>query len=110
MQTLAILTMAFLPATFLATVFAMPIMEWEQGMGVVMRPEMGLYFGLSVPITLGIFIAWTYLTRRRKRVVEREEHEGRKVLEQRLRRRMQYSTPLSTKSARGAIKLWNNNV
>jgi hypothetical protein len=79
--------MAFLPATFLATVFAMPIMEWEQGMGAIMRPELGLYFGLSVPITLGIFIAWTCLTRRRKRAVEEEERENKEALDQHLRRR-----------------------
>jgi Mg2+ and Co2+ transporter CorA len=86
MQTLSVLTMAFLPATFLATVFAMPIMEWQQGMGVVMRPELGLFFGLAVPMTLGIFVVWTYLTRRRKRVEKKEEDESREALEKSLRR------------------------
>lgn len=86
MQTLSVLTMAFLPATFLATIFVMPIMEWQQGMGVVMRPELGLFFGLAVPMTRRIFIAWMYLTRRRKRIEKREEDESREVLEKSLQR------------------------
>lgn len=82
MQTLAILTMAFLPATFLATVFAMPIMEWEKGMGAVMRPEIALYIGLSVPLTVCIFGGWIYLIRQRKRTDDEKKRESRKAVEE----------------------------
>lgn len=93
MQTLAVVTMAFLPATFLATIFAMPILQWEQGMGAVMRPELGLYFGLCVPVTLGIFGAWAWLTHRRKLDAERKQSQSKEKLMRQLRRKRENYRP-----------------
>ncbi|KAK3366251.1 hypothetical protein B0T24DRAFT_416442 [Lasiosphaeria ovina] len=68
MMTIAIMTMFFLPATFFATVFAMPIIGWDaEKNGAMMMPQMWLYVELALPVTIGIFMAWLALTYWRKR-------------------------------------------
>lgn len=58
MKTIAVLTMLFLPATFLAAVFSMPCLGWDQ-------PEkVSLYWACVVPITVVTFAAWAGITQR----------------------------------------------
>jgi len=62
MKTIAIMTMAFLPATFLAAFFALPVLEWEHKTDVQMD-GFQLYWVVAIPSTAVIFAAWTLATK-----------------------------------------------
>ncbi len=77
MKTVAVLTMAFLPATFFAALFSMPSMSWDD------PDKLGLYFAFTLPVTLVIFGIWAGVTQRKviKEVLlglGRREGEGEK--------------------------------
>lgn len=58
MKTLAVMTMAFLPATFLASVFAMPSLVLDQ------PPGFNVYLAISIPTTIAILLGWAAITQR----------------------------------------------
>jgi len=68
MKAITLLTMAFLPATFVATVFSMGFFEFSSdadgsgaGVGLVVSPKLWVYFAITVPLTmfvLGICAIW----------------------------------------------------
>lgn len=65
MKAIAALTMVFLPFTFIATLFAMPMFDWhaEQGQPV-MSPRSQRYFGLywaaATPLTFVVLCSWLF--------------------------------------------------
>lgn len=63
MKTIAVMTMVFLPATFLATVFALPVLEWENKTDVRIN-GFRLYWAVTVPATLLVFVVWALVTQR----------------------------------------------
>jgi hypothetical protein len=77
MMTLAIVTMLFLPATFFATVFALPLLRWTEE--DVMMPPMWLYMKLAVAITAAVFALWIgaifWQQRRSRKSQEARERE-----------------------------------
>ncbi|KAF3937068.1 hypothetical protein ABW19_dt0203351 [Dactylella cylindrospora] len=62
MKILAILTTVFLPATFVATLFAMPLFNWGAGnMSGVMSDRLWIYWTIAIPLSLAVMgIAGTY--------------------------------------------------
>jgi hypothetical protein len=70
MKTLAVVTMLFLPATSVSSIFAMPLFDWEQEGGRVVRSSIWVYFVFASCLTLltvGIWWAWQRdLTQRNK--------------------------------------------
>ncbi|KAK3400845.1 hypothetical protein B0T20DRAFT_319446, partial [Sordaria brevicollis] len=52
MKTIAVLTMAFLPATYLSTLFSMPSLNWDQ------RKHFVIYWAIAIPLTLATFLLW----------------------------------------------------
>ncbi|KAI3319259.1 hypothetical protein HD806DRAFT_509510 [Xylariaceae sp. AK1471] len=63
MKSIALLTMIFIPATFVATLFSMGIFEWKGANGEILSvsPYIWLYVVLTVVITsltLGIWYVW----------------------------------------------------
>ncbi|KAH8669521.1 hypothetical protein BGZ60DRAFT_407646 [Tricladium varicosporioides] len=63
MKTIAVLTMVFLPATFLATIFALPVLEWEYKRDVQMD-GFQLYWTVAIPSTAAVFFVWAMVTQR----------------------------------------------
>lgn len=57
MKTIAALTMLFLPATFIATVFGMSFFNYSDH-GILVSGNWWLYVIITVPTTLLIFIIW----------------------------------------------------
>lgn len=58
MKTIAVLTMVFLPARFLAALFSMLSLGWNQ-------PEnFSVYWAFAIPITVGTFALWAGVTQR----------------------------------------------
>lgn len=58
MKTVAVLTMAFLPATYLAALFSLPTLE-SRG-----KSEFWMYWAATIPLTLATFLVWAMLTQR----------------------------------------------
>ncbi|CAN9426354.1 unnamed protein product [Alternaria alternata] len=56
MKTIAIMTMVFLPPTFFATLFAMPLLDWN-GPKVV-QPKFGIFWVFSLPTIVLVFLIW----------------------------------------------------
>jgi hypothetical protein len=63
MKTVAVMTMAFLPATFLAALFALPVMEWDKSV-VVEVDGFVLYWIITVVLTVFVFGVWGIITQR----------------------------------------------
>lgn len=63
MKTIAVMTMVFLPATFLATIFALPVLEWEYKKDIQID-GFQLYWAVAIPSTAVVFVVWTLVTQR----------------------------------------------
>ncbi|KAK4076858.1 hypothetical protein Purlil1_12540 [Purpureocillium lilacinum] len=62
MKTVAILTMAFLPATFFAALFSMPLLDWREP--VVIQEKFWVYIAFTISSTILVFVGWPeHLTR-----------------------------------------------
>lgn len=59
MKTIAYMTMSFLPATFFATLFAVPSLDWKSDH--VVQSNHWVYWAFTVPATLLVFIIWRVL-------------------------------------------------
>jgi hypothetical protein len=64
MKTVAFLTMLFLPATFFAAFFAMPVFDWEGPHFTTQH--FWIYSATTLPVTLLVFVVWFVVTRRKE--------------------------------------------
>jgi membrane protein implicated in regulation of membrane protease activity len=75
MRTLAIVTMIFLPGTFVAAVFSMPLFDWESNEHVLL-PKFGIFWAVTIPLTLvTLLIYWiwsSWYARRNEHQVQRD--------------------------------------
>jgi predicted neutral ceramidase superfamily lipid hydrolase len=55
------MTMAFLPATYFAALFAVPSLKWDQP-GDVIQSNFWVYWAFTVPSTLVVFFLWYLVT------------------------------------------------
>lgn len=62
MKTVAIMTMAFLPATFFAALFAVPSLQWDAAS--VVTDRFWVYWAFTLPATLLVFGVWFLVTSR----------------------------------------------
>ncbi|KAJ2902947.1 protein kinase [Zalerion maritima] len=58
MKSIALLTMVFLPATFVATFMSVPIVNWEPAEGDTTSPLFYVFFAISCPLTLVVVLAY----------------------------------------------------
>jgi len=56
MKTIAIVTMTFLPATFFAALFALPIFRWDET--PVLQSRFWVYWAFTIPFTALVFAIW----------------------------------------------------
>ncbi|KAI1210173.1 uncharacterized protein F4807DRAFT_460005 [Annulohypoxylon truncatum] len=61
MKTVAIMTMAFLPATFFAALFSVPSLDWHAD--AVIQPNFWVYWAFTLPATALVFALWLLLDR-----------------------------------------------
>lgn len=67
MKTVAVLTMAFLPATFFAALFTIPSLDWKgaaDGGGSVIQSNFWVYWAFTLPATVLVFVVWLVLKNR----------------------------------------------
>ena len=75
MKTIAAVTIAFLPGTYVAALFAMPLFQWnaETGIGLVSK-HFWIYWATTVPLTIltvAIWIVWTKVMGNRHNVQDK---------------------------------------
>ncbi|KAL8408709.1 hypothetical protein RB594_007234 [Gaeumannomyces avenae] len=58
MRSIALLTMVFLPGTFLASVFSMTFFDWKEGVSV--SEYIWIYFVIAILLTLVVIGVWWY--------------------------------------------------
>jgi Mg2+ and Co2+ transporter CorA len=61
MKAIAVLTMAILPATFFATLFSMPLLNWNLEVDKVVQPQFWVYLAFTLPATALAFCTWGFL-------------------------------------------------
>jgi Mg2+ and Co2+ transporter CorA len=57
MKTIAVLGMFFLPGTFVAAIFAMPMFDWD-GNTPIIKPGFKYYWAVTAPLTLFVLLSW----------------------------------------------------
>jgi Mg2+ and Co2+ transporter CorA len=78
MKTLAYVTMIFLPGTFVASFFAMPLLNWDaERAGEVPNPRFWIYWVVTVPLTLVVYIASLLWSRKDQLLRRKEDREAR---------------------------------
>ena len=65
MKVVAIMTMAFLPATFFAALFAVPSLQWDADN--VVQSRFWIYLAFTIPSTALVFLLWAVLTKKSRR-------------------------------------------
>lgn len=63
MKVVAIMTMAFLPGTFFAALFAVPSLRWDDTKSVI-GDNFWIYWAFTLPLTVFVFVLWMILTQR----------------------------------------------
>lgn len=59
MKTIAIVTMVFLPGTFVASFFAMPMLNWDAvADNLIVSRRFWIYWIVTVPLTIAVFALW----------------------------------------------------
>jgi uncharacterized membrane protein YozB (DUF420 family) len=63
MKTIAVMTMAFLPGTFLATLFCMPSFQSQEP--DVTKAGFRMYWAITLPVTIVVFLVWLFIIERK---------------------------------------------
>ncbi|KAF2812177.1 uncharacterized protein BDZ99DRAFT_347708, partial [Mytilinidion resinicola] len=64
MKTIAVVTMTFLPGTFIAAIFSMPMFQWDATSPTdVVNKRFWVYWSITIPLTLLTFLAWFFRIR-----------------------------------------------
>ncbi|TVY39380.1 hypothetical protein LSUB1_G004334, partial [Lachnellula subtilissima] len=58
MKAIAVLTMIFLPGTFVATIFAMPLFNWDNNTQPLFNDNFKYYWAIAIPLTLFVLLLW----------------------------------------------------
>ena len=75
MKTVAMVTMVFLPGTFVASFFAMPMLNWDAtAYNEIVSPRFWIYWMVTVPLTMAVFAVWWVM----QIVKERKERKAEK--------------------------------
>lgn len=81
MKTLAAVTVAFLPATFVASLFAMPLFNWDADKSSsVLKERFWIYWAITVPLTLTTLVIWLSWTHRQTLLHRAQEKKDRDQL------------------------------
>ncbi|KAJ3476728.1 hypothetical protein NLG97_g9030 [Lecanicillium saksenae] len=113
MKTLAIVTMFFLPGSFVSALFSMPMFKWDKvdadsrSIGVGLLPQFSLYWAITLPLTVVTFVLyfmWLWQLKRerdqgfdrvsRKSVDNSDGEEGGDIVQERRLARKRRETTL----------------
>lgn len=81
MKTLAAVTVAFLPATFVASFFAMPLFNWDaERNSHVLKGRFWVYWVVTIPLTLTTIVIWLSWTYRQTLLMRAQDRKDRDQL------------------------------
>ena len=81
MKTLAAVTVAFLPGTFVAAIFALPLVNWNAAGGdIIVSTRFWVYWAVTIPLTVLTLLVWALWTRRQARTHRISEEKAREEL------------------------------
>jgi hypothetical protein len=66
MKVVAVMTMAFLPGTFIAALFSIPSLQWNTSS--VVQDKFWVYWAFTLPLTALVFALWMMLTQAKELV------------------------------------------
>ncbi|KAL7959917.1 hypothetical protein V8C34DRAFT_98957 [Trichoderma compactum] len=79
MKTLAIVTMVFLPGSFISALFSTSMFDWDSvdptsnSIGVRTMPQFGLYWAITIPLTFVTFLLYFFWLRMMKQQRDRKK-------------------------------------
>lgn len=84
MKTIAVVSLVFLPPTFIASFFAMPLFDWNSAtLDTVLSPRFWMFWAVSAPLTLIICVSWVlWYQHKKKHIKERNLAEQVKLKKQ----------------------------
>lgn len=81
MKTLAAVTVAFLPATFVASLFAMPLLSWNASQGSpILNSRFWIYWAVTAPLTITTLVIWLTWTHRQSLLHRAQDRKDRERL------------------------------
>ena len=81
MKAIAAVTMCFLPGTFVASLLAMPMFDWHEGVARSVNRHFWIYWAVTLPLTALVICAWLAWTNKRTLWKAKEKniaHDARK--------------------------------
>ena len=64
MKTLAVVTVTFLPGTFVSALFAIPVFDWDAGTNQsIVSSRLWMYWAVTIPLTILTIVPWLLWTR-----------------------------------------------
>lgn len=83
MKTIAVLTTCFLPATWVAAFFAIPLFNWNAGKGeAVLNDRFWVYWATTLPLTIVVLVVWyvwMHWRRQRDMADDQKAHQSSSV-------------------------------
>jgi hypothetical protein len=80
MKSIALLTMLVLPGTFISTLFAIPLFNWDaESWHDVTKSRFWFYWAITIPLTLTVVLVWVFWQRSRNKhniELDREARES----------------------------------
>lgn len=76
MKVLAVLGTLFLPASFIATLFSMPLLAWDGDNGHTVQSQFWVYLAVTIPLTLVVMslsLLWVWWNQKKS---QQEEHSN----------------------------------
>ncbi|KAH8683433.1 hypothetical protein BGZ61DRAFT_480485 [Ilyonectria robusta] len=70
MKTIAVMTLVFLPATFICSFFSMSFFDWQADLEETVTIRVWIYFAVAVPLTFVVILCWLLYTRRNREKVD----------------------------------------
>ncbi|KFA72865.1 hypothetical protein S40288_02145 [Stachybotrys chartarum IBT 40288] len=110
MKVVAVMTMAFLPATFFAALFSVPSLQWDSE--EIVSSRFWIYWAFTLPCTALVFAAWLALTNRKgvlRNGVLEDAEEMTQVLNSAFEKRNTLNDRCFPPSDPAVIE-WNNNL
>ena len=81
MKTIAAVTIVFLPGTFIAALFAMPLFQWDAvGDSKIVSNRFWIYWAVTVPLTFLTLLVWVLWTKRQARMHRSLDKRAREEL------------------------------
>lgn len=85
MRTIAIVSLFFLPATFVASFFAMPIIDWSaDSQSPTVSKSFWIYWVVSLPLTCMIVVGWLVWHKKQERFEKESEDKAQTDLEKQI--------------------------